>query len=88
MTTHTTIPPTRTGDASTRLLPGPSDDAAWSNPDVVARLAHPSVHPVPQPGCDLCPKVPCRCGNPSCPNLFEHTRTYAGAEVTAWEMAA
>ncbi|MFI1194017.1 hypothetical protein ACH4T9_12280 [Micromonospora sp. NPDC020750] len=68
--------------------PTPSDDAGWSDPNIAVRLGHPSVHPVPQPGCDLCPPVPCRCGTTACPEVFEHSRTYAGAEITAWEMAA
>ncbi|MFI2663196.1 hypothetical protein [Micromonospora carbonacea] len=51
MTTNTTIPPT------SRVLPGPSDDMAWT-PGLVAAIAHGVnihahnlAHPVPQHGC-------------------------------------
>ncbi|MFJ8687362.1 hypothetical protein [Micromonospora wenchangensis] len=77
----------RTAD-TTPVWPTPSDDRGWQDPATVQRLAHPHIHPVAQPGCDLCPPVGCRCGTAGCPDLFEHSRMHAAAEVTAWEMAA
>ncbi|MEV0214224.1 hypothetical protein [Micromonospora sp. NPDC050695] len=46
----------RTVDTATRLLPGPSDDAAWTAEKFaeIARVdlgAHMLAHPVPQHGC-------------------------------------
>lgn len=78
---------TRSVDA-TPVWPGPSDDAAWQDVTTVQRLAHPSVHTRPQPGCPLCLPVPCRCGVTDCPDVFDHGRTYAGAETTVWEFSA
>lgn len=78
---HHTI--SRTADAT----PGPTS-AAWLDPMTVQRIAHPSIHPVAQPGCDLCPPTACRCGKADCPDVFDHSRTFAGAETTAWELSA
>ncbi len=76
---HSTI---RSADATTRVLPGPSDETAWSDFATVQRIAHRVIHAVPQPGCDNCPPVPCRCGVTDCPDVFDHSRVHAGAETT------
>lgn len=70
-----------------RPLPGPQS-AAWQNPATVQRIAHPAIHPVPQPDCDLCPTVPCPCGALDCPDVFDHRRLHAGSETTYWQVAA
>lgn len=69
-------------DTTPRVLPGPSDEAAWSDFATVERIAHRHIHQVPQPGCDRCPPVACRCGAAGCPDVFDHSRVYAGAELT------
>lgn len=75
-------------DDTTPVWPSPSDDAGWHDPDTVLRLAHPTIHPAAQPGCDLCPPVGCRCGVAGCPDVFDHSRVYAAAETTVREVAA
>lgn len=62
-------------------------DVAWQDPATVQRIAHPSIHVRPQPGCDLCPPTVCPCGVAACPDVFDHARTYAGAEATVLESA-
>lgn len=84
--THSVQHIPRTADTGT---PWPSPtDTAWTDPAEVRRLFHPHVHPVAQPGCDLCPPTPCRCGQSVCDRMSEHSRTWAGSETTVREMAA
>lgn len=78
MTTSTATPSANT----TRILPSPSDEVAWSDFATVERIAHRHIHDPAQPGCKLCPPVPCRCGVADCPDVFDHSRMYAGAETT------
>lgn len=58
MTTSTIDQPNRSADTATRVLPGPSDDVAWTAETVaaIARVtpderAHTLAHPVPQYAC-------------------------------------
>lgn len=78
-----------------RLLPSPSDDRVWADPDTfraiaywqdtVSPEAHALAHPRPVQGCPGCPPVAacalCGAAPSVCPDLAGHRRVAAAREV-------